>query len=79
MILLYLHFKSQIMNIVFGLGMPGGWEWIIIGLIVVIFFGANKIPEINAKIVPSIDCKDTEAQSQEAPQNISNFKSRLDI
>ena len=37
MILLYLHFKSQIMNIVFGLGMPGGWEWIIIGLIVVIF------------------------------------------
>ena len=28
------------------LGMPGGWEWIIIGLIVVIFFGANKIPEI---------------------------------
>jgi len=26
--------------------MPGGWEWIIIGLIVVIFFGANKIPEI---------------------------------
>ena len=46
MILLYLHFKSQIMNIVFGLGMPGGWEWIIIGLIVVIFFGANKIPEI---------------------------------
>ena len=46
MILLYLHIKSQIMNIVFGLGLPGGWEWIIIGLIVVIFFGANKIPEI---------------------------------
>ena len=22
------------MNIIFGLGMPGGWEWIIIGLIV---------------------------------------------
>ena len=34
------------MNIIFGLGMPGGWEWIIIGLIVVIFFGANRIPEI---------------------------------
>ena len=34
------------MNIILGLGMPGGWEWIIIGLIVVIFFGANKIPEI---------------------------------
>ena len=33
-------------SIVFAIGMPGGWEWIIIGLIVVIFFGANKIPEI---------------------------------
>ena len=31
------------MNIIFAIGMPGGWEWIIIGLIVVIFFGANKI------------------------------------
>ena len=34
------------MNIIFAIGMPGGWEWIIIGLIVVIFFGANRIPEI---------------------------------
>ena len=34
------------MNVIFAIGMPGGWEWIIIGLIVVIFFGANKIPEI---------------------------------
>jgi len=34
------------MNLFFVLGMPGGWEWLIIALIVVIFFGANKIPEI---------------------------------
>ena len=34
------------MHTILALGMPGGWEWIIIGLIVVIFFGANKIPEI---------------------------------
>ena len=33
------------MDLIFAIGMPGGWEWIIIGLIVVIFFGANKIPE----------------------------------
>lgn len=26
--------------------MPGGWEWIIIILFVIIFFGAKKIPEI---------------------------------
>mgnify|MGYP001311109350 FL=1 len=34
------------MNTILALGMPGGWEWIIIGLIVVVFFGAKKIPEI---------------------------------
>ena len=26
-------------------GMPGGWEWIIILLIVVIVFGAGKLPK----------------------------------
>ncbi|MBH14546.1 MAG: twin-arginine translocase TatA/TatE family subunit [Cytophagia bacterium] len=30
----------------FLLAMPGGWELLIIALIVVIFFGANRIPEI---------------------------------
>ena len=35
-----------IMNTVLALGMPGGWEWIVIVLFVVIFFGAKKIPEI---------------------------------
>ena len=34
------------MNTILAIGMPGGWEWIIIGLIVVVFFGAKKIPEI---------------------------------
>ena len=28
------------------ISMPGGLEWIIIGLVVVIFFGAKRIPEI---------------------------------
>lgn len=34
------------MNTLFAFGMPGGWEWIVIGLFIVIFFGAKKIPEI---------------------------------
>ena len=34
------------MHTILALGMPGGWEWIIIGLIVVIFFGAIKIHEL---------------------------------
>ena len=27
-------------------GMPGGWEWIIIVLVVLLLFGAKKIPEL---------------------------------
>lgn len=26
--------------------MPGGWEWVVIILVVLIFFGAKKIPEL---------------------------------
>jgi sec-independent protein translocase protein TatA len=34
------------MNTVFAFGMPGGWELIVIVFIVLIFFGAKKIPEL---------------------------------
>lgn len=34
------------MDITLAFGMPGGWEWIVIGLFLVVFFGAKKIPEI---------------------------------
>ena len=34
------------METLFLIGMPGGWEWIIIILVVLIFFGAKKIPEL---------------------------------
>lgn len=34
------------MNTVLALGMPGGWELIVIILFVIIFFGAKRIPEI---------------------------------
>ena len=33
------------MNAIFLLGMPGMGEWVVIGLFVLIFFGARKIPE----------------------------------
>ena len=35
-----------IMNTVLAIGLPGGMEWVVIVLFVVIFFGAKKIPEI---------------------------------
>ena len=34
------------MKMVLALGLPGGWEMVVIALVVVIFFGAKKIPEI---------------------------------
>jgi len=34
------------MNTLFLFGMPGGWEWILIVLLVLVFFGAKKIPEL---------------------------------
>lgn len=34
------------MQTILAFGMPGGWEWIIIILVVLIFFGAKRIPEL---------------------------------
>ena len=34
------------MYTLFLFGMPGGWEWILIILLVLVFFGAKKIPEL---------------------------------
>jgi sec-independent protein translocase protein TatA len=34
------------MNTMFAFGMPGGSEWFIIFLIVVLLFGAKKLPEL---------------------------------
>jgi len=33
-------------NTVLGFGMPGGWELVIIVLVVILLFGAKKIPEL---------------------------------
>ena len=33
------------MNAILLIGMPGMGEWLLIGLVVLIFFGAKKIPE----------------------------------
>ena len=33
------------MSTIFLFGMPSGMEWLIIGLFVLVFFGAKKIPE----------------------------------
>jgi len=37
--------KVKMENVI-ALGLPGGPEWILIVLVIIIFFGAKKIPEI---------------------------------
>ena len=37
---------NLILNIVGLLGFPGGGEWIIIALVILILFGGRKIPEL---------------------------------
>ena len=34
------------MQTILAFGFPGGWEWILIILVVLIFFGAKRIPEL---------------------------------
>lgn len=42
------------MNLLLALGMPGLPEWIIIGIIVILVFGAKKLPELARGIGQSL-------------------------
>jgi sec-independent protein translocase protein TatA len=33
-------------NSIFLIGMPGGYEWVIIGIIILLLFGGRKLPEL---------------------------------
>lgn len=36
----------ELLSAILLFGMPGGWEWVIIVLVVLLLFGAKKIPEL---------------------------------
>jgi len=42
------------MNSILAFGMPGGTEWIIIGLVVLLLFGAKRLPELARGLGKSI-------------------------
>lgn len=58
------------------MGMPGGWEWIIILLVIVILFGGKKIPELAKGLGKGIksfknEMKDEqESASSEEPKKV---------
>lgn len=62
--------------------MPGGWEWIIILLVIVILFGGKKIPELAKGLGKGIknfksEMKDDsveEAESSEKPKQVEADK-----
>ena len=64
------------------MGMPGGWEWIIILLVIVILFGGKKIPELAKGLGKGIknfksEMKDDsveEAESSEKPKQVEADK-----
>lgn len=54
------------------MGMPGGWEWIVILLVVVVLFGGKKIPELAKGLGKGIknfknEMKDVSGDNEEEP------------
>lgn len=63
------------MNSIFLIGMPGGWEWIIIILVVLIFFGAKKIPELARGLGKGIrEFKDATKEIKKDIEDSSNIE-----
>ena len=61
-------------DFIFLFGMPGGTEWILIILFVIIFFGAKRIPELARSLGKGIrEFKDaTKGVQNEIEQGIKN-------
>jgi sec-independent protein translocase protein TatA len=61
------------MNTLFLIGMPGGWEWIIILVVILLLFGGSRLPQLAKSIGQSkrafregLDAEDEEARLEEA-------------
>lgn len=61
------------MNTMLSIGMPGGWEWIIILVVILLLFGGSRLPQLAKSIGQSkrafregLDAEDEEARLEEA-------------
>ena len=41
-----IHSKNRDTQMMFGFGMPGGWELVLIVFVILLLFGAKRIPEL---------------------------------
>lgn len=60
------------MNTMLSFGMPGGWEWIIILVVVLLLFGGSRLPQLAKSIGQSkrafregLDAEEEEARLEE--------------
>ncbi len=59
----------------FLIGLPGGWEWIIIVLVVVVLFGGRTIPELMKGVGQGMkEFKKARNEPQEQKKDPSNEK-----
>lgn len=58
----------MIMNTVLAFGMPGGSEWIVIVLVVLLLFGAKRLPELAKGLGKSI--REFKKATSEVEENI---------
>jgi sec-independent protein translocase protein TatA len=61
------------MNTMLSIGMPGGWEWIVILVVILLLFGGSRLPQLAKSIGQSkrafregLDADDEEARLEEA-------------
>ena len=61
-------------NSIFLIGMPGGYEWVIIGIIILLPFGGRKLPELMKGMGKGIKEFKDASKTDEAPKEIEEEK-----
>ena len=61
-------------NAIFLFGMPGGYEWIIIGVIILLLFGGRKLPELMKGMGKGIKEFKDASKEEEDPKELEEEK-----
>ena len=61
-------------NAIFLIGMPGGYEWIIIGVIILLLFGGRKLPELMKGMGKGIKEFKDASKNEEDPKELEDEK-----